>query len=235
MEIVALLASATIVALVALVALVAWPWRVEATLKATTSASAISLAAGLDVARLSASAAAILGGPGVVAIHLRARELWRRPIAQVTVEAFLHGLQELLARPTTKKSALRRAADRAQAWLIARTDVSDLPGLGVRVLLGLRDVSFHGAITCGFSDPALTGKTAAWLFPIAGVLAPVGALDVSFDWTGRNRLDGAASVSFRVVPARVALEGLRFAWHHLHLRSAPALVSPTMSASITTR
>jgi hypothetical protein len=238
MGIEALLACVALVALAALIALVARPWRVEATLKATTSASAISLAGGLDVAGLSASAAAILGGPGVVAVHLRARELWRRPIAHVSVDSLLAWFDELLSKPAAKESALGRLAGRAKTWLLARTDLADLPELGLRVLLGLRDVSLKGTVTCGFSDPALTGKAAAWLFPIAGVLAPFGLLEIGFDWSGRDRLDGTVEVSFRFVPARVALEGLRFAWHHVHLRGTPALDSstlPALPATITTR
>ena len=226
---VALLALLALVALTAPIALVAWPWRVEATLKATTSASAISLAGGLDVARLSASAAAILGGPGVVAIHLRGRELWRRPIPQVSVEALLVWIDELVSKPATKESVLGRLAGRVKTWLLPRSDLADLPELGLRVLLGLREVSLRGTVTCGFSDPALTGKAAAWLFPIAGVLAPFGLLDVDLDWSGRDRLDGTVEVSFRFVPARVAFECLRFAWHHVHVRGTRALVSRTLA------
>ena len=213
--------------LAALLALAAWPWRVEATLKATTRESAVSLAGGLELAGLSGSAAAILGGPGVVAIHLRARELWRRPIAHVSVEALI---DLLLSSPSKPKPAKK------PTWLLSRTDVAELPGLGLRVVLGLRDVSFQGAITCGFSDPVITGKAAAWLFPIAAVLAPLGTLDVSFDWSGRDRLDGGVDISFRVVLARVVLEALRFARHHVHLRrkSAPALPSSRVSATSTT-
>ena len=113
--------------------------------------------------------------------------------------------------------------------------MTELPELGLRVLFGLRELSLRGAVTCGFSDPALTGKAAAWLFPIAGVLAPFGVIDVSFDWSGRSRVDGTVDISFRVVPARLAVEGLRFAWHHVHLRptTSRALTSPTMP-SITT-
>jgi len=223
-----LFAGVALVAVAALIALIARPWRVEATLKATTSASAVSLAGGLEVARLSASAAAILGGPGVIAVHLRARELWRRPITRVSVEAILTWIDERLSKPAAPETTLGRLARRAKTWLLARTDLTDLPELGLRVLFGLQDVSLKGSLTCGFSDPALTGKAAAWLFPVAGVLAPFGLLEVDLDWSGRTRIDGSIEVSFRFVPARVALEGLRFAWHHVHLRGPRALVSSTL-------
>ena len=232
--VVALLALSMLVVLVVLVVLFAWPWRVEATLKAITNESSISLAGGLEVAGLSASGAAILGGPGVVAVHLRARELWRRPIARISLEALLDWVDALLSKPASPSGVVGRVLLRVKNWLLPRTDLAELPELGLRVFLDLRDVSFHGAITCGFSDPALTGKTAAWLFPLAGVLAPLGVLDVSFDWSGRNRLDGAVDVSFRVVPARVAVQGLRFAWHHVHVRSVIAPVSSTIPKAITT-
>jgi hypothetical protein len=227
---VTVLASAT---LIAFVVLVAWPWRVEATLKAISNADQISLAGGLEVAGLSGSAAAILGGPGVIAMHLRARELWRRSIAEVSLDALLAWLDEP-SPPVAPPSVAARLARRAKDALRARTDVGSLPELGLEVFLGLRDVSLRGDVRCGFSDPVLTGKTAAWLFPIAGVLAPFGTLDVSMDWTGRNVLDGAIELSFRVVPARVALEGLRFARHHVHLRRKAASTSSTLPASSTT-
>lgn len=227
-----MLGSIAIGALLALVALLAWPWRVEATLKATTRGSETSLAAGFEIASLSGSAAAILGGPGILAVHLRARELWRRPISHVTLEAIL----DWLAEPAPPEGAMSRLARRAKEALLARTDVAELPELGLRILLDLRDLSLRGTMCCGFSDPALTGKTAAWLYPIAGLLAPLGTFDVSFDWTGRSVLDGAVEVSFRVVPGRVALEGLRFARHHVHLRRKSAAAAPTsqLPASSTT-
>jgi hypothetical protein len=214
--------------LVVFVVLFAWPWRVEATLKAITNESSISLAGGLELLGLSASGAAILNGPGVVAVHLRARQLWRRSFPHVSVAALLEWLDELMSKPSTPPGKLGRLLHRAKDWLLARTDTHQLPKLGLRVLRDLRDVSLHGTITCGFSDPALTGKTAAFLFPLAGVFAPLGLLDVSMDWSGKNRLDGSVEVSVRVVPARVALEGLRFAWHHVHL------LSSTMPKAITT-
>lgn len=211
------LLGTAVVVLLGIVALAAWPWRVEATLKAATRASAVSVAAGLSLAGVSASAAAIVGGPGVIAVHFRAREMWRRPIANVTVEAALIWLDELLARPAApEKSFISRLVQRTKAWLLPRTDMADLPELGVRVLGGLRDVALRGAFTCGFSDPALTGKTAAWLYPLAGVLSPLGAFDVSIDWSGKTVVDGDVEVSVRIVPARVAFEGLRFARHHVH-------------------
>jgi hypothetical protein len=211
------------VLLAALVAIVVRPWRVAGKLKATTNESAASFAGGLDLAGLSLSAAAVLGGPGVVALHLGKRELWRRPISATTAAAFFDWLDEVLSRPAAKKGALGRLVERTKSALLARTDVSDLPEAGLRVLFGVRDVELEGWIVCGFADPALTGKAAAWLFPIAGVLAPFGTLDVSFDWSGRTRIDGEMDVSFRFVPAKVARELFRFALHHVHLRTTKRL------------
>lgn len=227
------LASSTLGALLTFVAVALWPWRVEATLKAISGPSAVSLAGGLEVAGLSGSAAAILGGPGVVAVHLRGRELLRRSIAHVSVESVLDWLEKPAA-PRPSPSTASRFAQRAKEALLARTDLAALPELGLRVLLDLRDVSLHGALQCGFADPALTGKAAAWLYPIAGALAPLGTLDVTFDWSGRTVLDGEVELSFRIVPARVAVEGLRFARRNVHLRRKGATASSTMAASSTT-
>ncbi len=215
-----------LLALIALIALLSWPWRVDATAKALSSPSSISLAGGVDLAGFSASAAAILGGPGVVAIHLRGRELLRRPFS---LDALLAGRAGGPAEPAGLAGRLRR---RGGAWLLERTDLADLPELGLRVLESLREVSLRGAFTCGFRDPALTGMVASWLFPLAGILAPLGVLDVSIDWTGRRRLDGAVELSFRFVPARLLLEGVRFVRHHVHpfrrAQPAPSLPpSPT--------
>lgn len=226
------LASLALGALVTFVAVALWPWRVEATLKATSGPSAVSLAGGLEVARLSASAAAILGGPGVVAVHIRGRELLRRSIAHVSVESVLDWLEKPAAPRTS--TTMSRLAQRAKDALLARTDLAELPDLGLRVLLDLRDVSLHGALQCGFADPAITGKAAAWLYPVAGALAPLGTLDVTFDWSGRTVLDGEVELSFRIVPARVAVEGLRFARRNVHLRRKGATASSTMAASSTT-
>lgn len=231
MIVLASLALGALGALVTFVAVALWPWRVEATLKATSGPSAVSLAGGLEVAGLSGSAAAILGGPGVVAVHLRGRELLRRSIAHVSVESVLDRLEQP-ADPRT--STMSRLAQRAKDALLARTDLAELPELGLRVLLDLRQVSLHGALLCGFADPAITGKAAAWLYPIAGALAPLGTLDVTFDWTGRTVLDGEVELSFRIVPARVAIEGLRFARRNVHLRRKGATTSSTMAASSTT-
>lgn len=213
------LAGGALVLLVVAGALAAWPWRVEATLKASTRASAVSFAAGASFAGLSGSAAAILGGPGVVVVHFRARELWKLPIPSVTADAALAWLDELLARPAKKDDGfVSRLITRVKDWLLPRTDLASLPMFGLRVLGGLRDVALRGAFTCGFADPALTGKAAAWLYPLAGVVSPFGTLDVALDWSGKTVIDGDAEVSLRVVPARVAFEGLRFARHHIHSR-----------------
>lgn len=234
MTIAVLLFAAALLALGSVAALAFWPWRVEATVKAMTNESAISLAAGIELAGLSASGGAVLDGPGLVAIRFGKRALYKRSIAKVSVDAFLAWLDAWLTKPATPKGAVGRLADRAKSFLLARTDTSELPELGLRVLSSLQDASFEGAITCGFRDPALTGKTAALLFPIAGVLAPFGMLDVSCDWSGKTRIDGEANVRFRFVPARVAGLGLLFAWHHVRLRSRPALVSRTMALPETT-
>lgn len=198
---------------IAFVIIVVRSWPIEATLKATTSARAISIAAGFSFAGLSASAAAILDGPGVLAVHLRARQLWRKPIPHVSVEAALAWIDAQLSKP---KETTRSRSSRLVDWLLARTDKSALPDLGLRVLGDLREVSLRGHVTCGFADPALTGKTAAVLYPLAGVLAPLGELDVDFDWSGANRLDADVEVSCRVVPMRAIFESLRFARHHVH-------------------
>lgn len=206
-------------------------WRATAKLKATTRAGqaghagAVSLAGGIDVAGVSASVAAILGGPGVLTVHVGKRAVWRRSIPRLTVDALFEWLNARLSRPAPERGVLGRLVTHTKDALVARTDMSGLPELGVRVFLGLHDVSFEGAITCGFEDPAVTGKTAAWLFPIAGVLAPFGTLDVRFDWSGRNVFDGELDASFRIVPAKVALEGLRFARHHLHATTRAARLS----------
>jgi hypothetical protein len=216
-------------ALVASVALLAWPWRVEGTLQASSKA-AISLAAGVEVASLSVTAAGILGGPGVLAVHLRGRELSRRGTTELTLEALLDWLE----RPRPPGSKPSRLVARVKEALLARTDAAELPGLGLAVLGGLRDVSVNGRVHCGFADPGLTGKAAAWIYPVAAVLAPFGTLEVAFDWTGNTVLEAGVEGSFRVVPARVAFAVLRFARRHVHLRRTSRAVSSTLAATSTT-
>jgi hypothetical protein len=217
-------AGLAVTMLVAFVILFTWPWRVEATLKATTgeASSDVSLGGGLEVLglALSASGAAILGGPGVAVIHWRSREMWRRSIARVDLDALFDFLDRRdeddddEEEHEKKKGISSRLVRHTKDALVSRTDPAGLPGLGLRIIRSLRDVSLRGAVLFGSSDPGVVGKTAAWLYPIAGVLAPFGTLDVSFDWTGRSVLNGDVEISFRVVPARVALEALRFTRHH---------------------
>lgn len=219
------MSSSTYVILAVLAALLALAtfvlvrgWRGDLTMKAITKNGLVSLAGGLEIFGVSASAAAILGGPGVISVQWRSRELWRRSIPHVTLDALLHWIDTLVDRkPEEKKNGILDA-------LVSRTDIDELPELGLRVLFDLRDPELSGSMTCGFSDPVLTGKTAAWLFPVAGLLAPLGRIDVGFDWSGKNLVDGNVDFGFRVVLARVVRELLRFAWHHFHLRvPAPSL------------
>ncbi len=198
--------------MIAFVIIVVRSWPIEATLKSTTSARVISVAAGLSFAGISASAAAILDGPGVIAVHLRARQLWKKQISHVSIEAALAWIEAQLSKPAEAPGRLSRFKD----WLLARTDKSALPDLGLRVLGDLREVSLQGRVTCGFEDPSLTGKAAAVLYPLAGVISPLGRLDVDFDWSGANRLDADIEFSCRVVPMRAIRESLRFARHHVH-------------------
>ncbi|HSO33256.1 MAG TPA: hypothetical protein VLT33_12070 [Labilithrix sp.] len=231
-----MLAVAALLALAVVAALVVaalWPWKVEATLKATTQGSVVSLAGGAGVAGLSASAAAILGGPGVLALHLRTRELWRRAVPQVSLEALLAWLDEPAA-PAKPPGRAARLAKRAKDGLLARTDTAQLPGLGLTVVRDLRDVALAGTLLCGFEDPSLTGKAAAVLYPLSALLAPFGTFEASFDWSGRTVLDGGAEISFRIVPARVLAALLGFAWRHVHLRRKRAPVSSTLPVSSTT-
>jgi len=218
---------------VALVAAALWPWKVEASLKATTQESVVSLAGGAALAGLSGSAAAILGGPGVVALHFRTREIGRRAVPQITLEALLAWLEEPSA-PEDRPGLASRLARRAKDGLLARTDTDALPRLGLALLQDLRDVSLHGTLLCGFEDPTLTGKAAAILYPLGALAAPFGTFEPSFDWSGRTVIDGAAEITFRVVPARVLRELLRFARRHVHLRRKRPPVSSTLPVSSTT-
>lgn len=214
----------------ALVASALWPWRVEGSLKATTEDAVVSLAGGLSALGVSASAAAILGGPGVVAVHFRSRERWRRVVPEVSFEALLAWLEEP-APPKEPPGRVGRIATRAKDGLLARTDTKALPGLGLDVFVGLRDKTVHGTLLCGFEDPTLTGKAAAVLFPLAAVLSPFGTFEPSFDWSGRTVIDGSAEIALGVVPARVLREVLRFGWRHVHLRRKPGAVSSTLPVS----
>lgn len=229
------LAAATLAALAAMMIALVRGWRVEATMKVDTGESGIALGGGLELAGLSASGAAILGGPGVLALHLGARQVWQRRIAVVSVDALLAWLDARVTGGPAEapRTAAGRAIEHAKRWLLARTDLADLPSLGVELLLDLRDVSIRGALLFGSSDPVIAGKAAAWLFPIAGIVAPFGTLDVRLDWSGKNRLDGAVDLAFRFVPARVVLEVLRFARRHVHLRPKSAAVSSTIPVSST--
>jgi hypothetical protein len=193
------------------------PWRGDLTVKAMTKEGLVSLAAGMELFGISTSFAAILGGPGVITVHLRSREVWRRSIARVSPDAVLEWLDATNEEKSERGGRLKR-------WLLARTDVAELPELGLRIVFDLRDPELSGAITCGFSDPVATGKTAAWLYPIAGVLAPLGRIDVGFDWSGKTIVDGNVHFSFGVVIARVLRELARFVRHHVRLRvTAPSL------------
>lgn len=216
-----------------LVALFVWAlvrtYRVEATFKATTQASRVSLAAGASVLAFSASAAAILGGPGVIAVHFRSRELWRKQTADASLDALLAWLDERLSKSEEPPSRAARMIGRAKEWLLARTDTEELPALGGRVVLDLRDLDFGGSLVCGFADPGTTGKAAALLYPLAGVLAPLGRFTIELDWSGRTRLDGGAELSFGVVPVRVLLALARFGVRHIHPTRTPPPSSPTSS------
>lgn len=192
-------------------------WRVEASLKAMTQSERVSLAGGVDLAGFSASVAAILGGPGVVALHFRARELWRKQVASVSLEALLAFIDAKLDEPKKDPTRLERLLHKVKGWLVDRTDPAGLPALGWRLLRDLREPVLSGNVVCGFDDPALTGKAAAWLFPIAGVLSPLGPFDVAIDWSGKNRIDGAFEMGVRFVPARVGIAFASFARAHIRL------------------
>lgn len=228
----AIVAGGTFIVLVVLVYLVFRTWRVEVTLKANTRSSLVSLAGGLSFAGLSASAAAILDGPGVLAVHLRKRELWRKPIAKVSLEAILVWIDEQLSKPPEPKkdSRLLRILHRVKDWLLPRTDLTALPELGMHLLGGLRAPALRAAVTCGFADPAVTGAIAAWLYPLAGVLAPFGDIKVAMDWSGKTILDADVEASCGVVPSRALYQTLRFTRRHVHfLRKAPPTASSVPS------
>ncbi|MBS2015440.1 MAG: hypothetical protein JST00_21305 [Deltaproteobacteria bacterium] len=195
-------------------------WPASLSLTAKTKDGLVSLGAGLELSKLSVSAAAILGGPGVVVVQLGSRRLWQRNLERVTVEAAATWLEGLLDAPPAReeKGRLARLATRAKDALLARTDLGALPSLGTRILLDLRDPSLSGSVLCGFADPAITGKTAAVLFPLAGMLAPLGAIDLRFDWSGRTVLDVDVEGGCKVVPARIARQTAWFAWNHVHRR-----------------
>lgn len=208
------------------------PVRFEATLKATTKAGVVSLGGGVNVAGFSASAAALLGGPGVVAVYFRSRELWRKSIANVSVEALLSWIEKAADEPETPPGLASRVAARVKAWLLPRTELSYLPDLAAQLLADLDDLKLHGGLHCGFADPEITGKAAAVLYPLAGVLSPVGLFDVSFDWSGRTVLDGDFDLSFGVVLGRVLRETGRFVIRRVHLRRiAPASATLPSAAS----
>ncbi len=211
---------------IALLAACVWPWRVDASLKALGSPASLSIAAGLELAGFSASLAAIVGGPGVVALHRRGRELWRRGFTTDEVLAWL-GTLGRKTEPAVPEGRLARFRKRLVDWTLARTDLADLPELGLRVLGDLRDVALEGAITCGFRSAKRMGKAATVLYPIAGVLAPLGRFDVDLDWSGKDHVDGAAELSFRFVLARIARQGLWFLRRHFH----PFRRLPTISAA----
>lgn len=223
-------AFVTLAVLAAVVVAALWPWRVEGSLKATTEDTVVSLAGGLSALGVSASAAAILGGPGVVAVHFRSRERWRRVVPHVSFEALLAWLEEP-SPPEKPPGRAARIVTRAKHGLLARTDTRELPGLGLEVLRDLREPSLQASLLCGFEDPTLTGKAAAILFPLAAVLSPFGTLSPSFDWSGRTVIDGSGELAFGVVPAKVLREVLRFGWRHVHLRRKPGAVSSTLAVS----
>jgi len=140
----------TIAALLALATFVlVRGWRGDVSLKAMTKNGLVSLAGGLELFGVSASMAAILGGPGVVSVQWRSRVLYKRSIARVTPDALFEFVDALLEQP--KKNEKKKLPH----WLIERTDVGELPELGLRILLDLRDPELSGVLTCGFADPVL--------------------------------------------------------------------------------
>ncbi len=211
--------AACALAALACVALLFRRWRVELSAKATSTGGRIALGAGLEIAGVSASVAAILDGPGVVSIQWRGRERWRRAIPRVSLDALFDWLDA------------REPRESEPSWLLARTEKAALPELGLRMLLDLERPRLDGALTCGFADPVATGKTAAVLYPLAGVLAPFGTFDVRFDWSGKTILDGALDASCAVVPARVLWALAGFARRHVRWRTPPrsssTLADPT--------
>lgn len=195
--------GAIAIVLTSLSAFLLWRgWTCTVSFTAKTKEGLVSLGGGVELAGFSLSAAAILGGPGVVVLHFRSRELLRMP----------------LPPPPSEQGFFGRLVTRIRDWLLPRTDLDALPEAGMRMVLGLREPSMTGTVTCGFADPALTGKMAAVLYPIAGMLAPLGTLEMRFDWSGRTVIDADLEGSFRIVPARIARETVVFAWRHVHAR-----------------
>lgn len=172
-------------------------WACTISFTAKTREGMVSLGGGIELAWFSLSAAAILGGPGVVVLHFRRWELLKLSLPRVA--------------PAEKKKSILD-------WLLPRIDVDALPETGVKMALGLKDPEMSGNVVCGFADPALTGKMAAVLYPIAGMLAPLGTFEMRFDWSGRTVVDADLEGSFRIVPVRIARETMAFAWSHFHLR-----------------
>lgn len=206
-------------------------WPASLTLTAKTKEGLVSLGAGLEISWLSANAAAILGGPGVIVLQLGSRRLYEKRLDGVTVEAALAWIESLLDAPDKPPPGyFGRLAARMKNAVVARTDLGALPELGTRIALGLRDPRLGGTVICGFSDPALTGKAAAVLFPLAGMLAPVSSIELRFDWSGRTVLDFDVEGSCRIVPARIAREAAWFVWNHVHYR--PRLQSAEVSHTL---
>ncbi len=214
----AILGIIAAVCVVVVTTLLFWRYRAEASLTAKTKGGLVSFGAGFELAGLTVSAGAILGGPGVAVVSFRKRELYKHSSSCVSVESVLAWIDGLLSAPKKEPSRLVRLLVGVKDWLLPRTDLEHAPELGVRLLLALRDLRIDGTIQCGFEDPALTGKCAAVLYPLAGMLSPFGTFDVGFDWSGRTVVDADVDASFRVVPVRMLLEALRFARAHVHLR-----------------
>lgn len=203
----ALLALASLASLAALIAL--FPWRIAASVRALGTSKSVSLAGGVEVAVVSVSVAAVWNGPAVLAVHLLGRSLWKKT---TTVEALLSALST--PPPATATAAPSRGS-RLVGWLVERTDLLELPDLARRLLGRLWSPHLRAGLLFGSSDPALTGRAAAWLSVIGRLLAPIGNIDADIDWSGSDKLDLSADLSFRCPPASLAWETGRFACLHI--------------------
>jgi hypothetical protein len=111
--------------------------------------------------------------------------------------------------------------------VLSHVDPVDLLAFAVAELGRLRPERFRATIRLGFEDPAVTAQAASFLAVAGGVLAPLGELETSVDWSGEAPLDLALCASVRVVPLVLCWDALRFTLAHVRFRvPAPAAAAP---------
>jgi hypothetical protein len=169
-------------------------------------------AGGLEIAFVSISTAVVWKGPAVLVVHVAGKQVFRK-----TLEPWKEtpAGDEIEKKKETPPS---RVATWLQTWgkrMASKVDHTALPSLARRLVGRLWSASLDGHLTCGFRNPAITGKLAAVMAVSQALLSPLGSIETELDWSGTNRVNGAFHLSFRVVPLLLGWDLLWFLVRHV--------------------